>query len=80
MPRARWRAACASAPTNDSDVLRIERTWRAVLLRAPRPDEISRAQAFLERARAASPAGDAEGAWSGLAHVLFESNEFMHVD
>jgi hypothetical protein len=73
-------AACASAPTNDSDVLRIERTWRAVLLRAPRPDEISRAQAFLERARAASPAGDAEGAWSGLAHVLFESNEFMHVD
>jgi cytochrome c553 len=55
---------------------RIERAYRLLFSRSPRPEEIDVCLRFL--ARRTSPHTQAD--WQGLAHVLLSSNEFIYVD
>jgi len=55
---------------------RIERIYRLLLARPARGEEVEVCRRFL--ARPGRPR--AEDDWTGLAHVLFCSNEFMYVD
>jgi hypothetical protein len=55
---------------------RIERAYRLLFARPPRPEEVEVCRRFL-----AQPGKLPAGAdWQGLAHVLLSSNEFIYVD
>ena len=55
---------------------RIERAYRLLFARPPRPGEVEVCRRFLARPGKLPAGAD----WQGLAHVLLCSNEFIYVD
>lgn len=73
--RARSLAAkLAALPESE----RIEYAWWQTLSRAPKPDEKSKAEAFIERQKATL--NSESGALQELARGLFNLNEFLYVE
>jgi hypothetical protein len=65
----RWgRLVAAESGTRDE---KIERMYQTAFARPPRPEELAKARAFVNRA------GDA--GWADLAHVLFNLKEFIYL-
>ncbi len=63
-----------------SDADRLQLVYRWTLSRDPQPAEREAALQFVGDSRDATGDADSAGAWHRLAHALFLSNEFMHVD
>lgn len=66
---AQRTADCQTAPQ------RLTRLWQLALHRAPKPEEVVAAQAWLQHWPQ-----DPEPGWARLAQTLLISNEFLHVD
>jgi len=64
------------AAGDESDKIRM--AWAAVYVRRPRAEEVTSAQAFLERQ--AAELGSKKAAAAELVRVLFNTNEFLYVD
>jgi hypothetical protein len=62
--------------TPDDDSARIDRVYRWLFGRPPRPEEVEIGRSFLARGSARSR----DDAWFDYAHVLLCSNEFLYVD
>ena len=52
--------------------------WIAIYVRQPRPEEVTSAQAFLERQTA--ELSSKRAAVAELVRVLYNTNEFLYVD
>ncbi len=76
-----WASKLAQRASNDSGMTpesRIERAYRLAYVRAPSPDELKSAAAFLARQTALVKDGDA--AFADLCHMLLNSNEFVFIN
>jgi hypothetical protein len=60
----------------DDDATRIDRAYRWLYGRTPRPEEVAIGRSFLARGAARGR----EDAWFDYAHVLLCSNEFIYID
>ncbi|MBL9188495.1 MAG: PSD1 domain-containing protein [Opitutaceae bacterium] len=70
----RWAARLAADPAHGSPEARVRAMYAAAFARAPAPDEVTRALAFLgETANGRA----AYAAWADLAHALFNAKEFI---
>jgi hypothetical protein len=61
---------------DDND--KIKSAWMAIYVRQPRQEEVTSAQAFLERQTV--ELGSKKAAVAELVRVLFNTNEFLYVD
>jgi hypothetical protein len=61
-----------------SDADAVKTAWLAVYMRAPKPEEVTTSQAFLERQT--TELGSKKAAAAELVRVLFNTNEFLYVD
>ena len=76
LARARHIAERLGAEVSDEEGARIERAYRVLFGRPARRVEVEVCRRFL--ARPGRPRSEPD--WSGLAHVLLCSNEFIYVD
>ena len=65
----RWGRRVAAEPGSRDQ--KIERMYQTAFARPPRPEELAKARAYVERT------GDA--GWADLAHVLFNVKEFIYL-
>jgi hypothetical protein len=57
---------------------KVRQAWVAIYVRQPKAEEVTTAQAFLERQ--AAELGSKKAAVAELVRVLFNTNEFLYVD
>jgi hypothetical protein len=76
-----WARAFARRVDNDRGIdtkTKAERALRMAYTRAPKPEEIASAAAFLVKQE--KIAGSPEGALEDLCHTLLSSNEFLYIN
>jgi hypothetical protein len=69
-------ADTVESASDESD--KIIMAWVAIYVRQPRAEEVTSAQAFIERQTA--ELGSKKAAVAELVRVLFNTNEFLYVD